>query len=77
MKIENAADLIYWTYYMMDWGKAKQEPSGRNCMQCGGTMNLVEPMSDAKGASYDGYVCHKDKLLIWVRSLRGQPGSNL
>ncbi|MBI3859358.1 MAG: hypothetical protein HY296_03850 [Thaumarchaeota archaeon] len=68
MKIDKAGDLIYWTYYMIDWKKVVQEPSDRRCQQCGKPMQKVEAVTDAKGASYDGYVCHGDKVLVWVRS---------
>lgn len=70
MKIERAGDLIYWTYFMIDWEKAKQEASDKLCQECGQMMNRVEPMSDQKGSTYDGYVCHKNKLLIWVKSVQ-------
>ena len=68
MRIENAGELIHWTYFMMDWKKAAQSPSDRSCQVCRGQMNIVEAMTDAKGTQYDGYVCHKDKVLVWVRS---------
>jgi hypothetical protein len=31
-------------------------------------MNLVEQPLDYKGQKYDGYVCHTDKRLIWVKA---------
>ena len=68
MKIERAGDLIYWTYFMIDWTQAKQEPSDRACQECGQQMNRVETITDAKGSRYDGYVCHQNKILIWVKS---------
>ncbi|HXW36382.1 MAG TPA: hypothetical protein VEJ36_00520 [Nitrososphaerales archaeon] len=67
VKIERASDLIYWTYFMVDWGKAKQTPSEEKCTRCGGSMSLVEPVTDQKGISYDGLVCHECKQLLWVR----------
>jgi len=68
LKIERSGDLIYWTYFMIDWGKAKQYPTDRKCQECGAEMQRVEPITDAKGTAYDGYVCHNNKVLIWVRS---------
>ncbi len=68
MRVEKASDLIYWTYYMIKWDKVKQEPSDVRCTECGEPMNKAEPAVDAKGNSYDGYVCHKDKRLVWVKS---------
>ncbi len=67
MKLERSGDLIYWTYFMFDWQKEEQHPSDRVCQGCGKTMGRVGPVSDAKGTQYDGYVCHVDKILLWVR----------
>ena len=68
MKIKDSGDLIYWTYYMVDWSKVKEEPSDIPCTECGAMMAKAEPAVDSRGLRYDGYVCHKDKKLIWVRS---------
>ena len=68
MRIEKASDLIYWTYYMVDWSKVRQEDSDQRCAECGKAMKKVEAAEDAKGMMYDGYVCHDDKRLIWVKS---------
>lgn len=68
MRIERAGDLINWTYFMMDWEKVKQEPSDVRCADCGQPMNKAEPAIDSKGQRFDGYVCHNDKRVIWVKS---------
>ena len=68
VRIESASDLIYWTYYMMKWDKVAQEDSDQKCSECGRLMKKVEPAEDAKSQKYDGYVCHDDKRLIWVKS---------
>ena len=67
MKIEKAGDLIFWTYYMLDWKTVEQTPSGQKCVQCGGEMLRVGPMEDSKGKKYDGMVCHSCKLVLWVK----------
>jgi hypothetical protein len=67
VRIDKAADLIYLTYFMVDWKTAKQEPSGIKCAECGQPMNRVEPAIDSTGKSYDGFVCHGDKRVIWVK----------
>ncbi|MDV3277027.1 MAG: hypothetical protein LYZ69_01000 [Nitrososphaerales archaeon] len=67
MRIERSGDLIFWTYHMVDWKKTSQEPSGVKCVQCGGEMMKVEPVTDSKGARYDGLVCHICKRVIWVK----------
>ena len=68
VRVEKPGDLIFMTYFMVDWNKAKQEPSELRCAQCGGLMNKVEPVEDATGKKYDGYVCHADKRVIWARA---------
>lgn len=68
MRVEKAGDLIYWTYYMIDWNKVKQEESGVKCADCGKPMKKTEPAVDAEGKSYDGYVCHSDKRVVWMKS---------
>ncbi len=67
MKIENASDLIFWTYYMLDWTKVKQGRSGTSCLRCGRKMNAVEAVTDKKGFAYDGLVCHNCKSLLWFK----------
>jgi len=67
MEIEDSAALIYYTYFMMDWGKVSQSPSDTKCVSCGGPMSSVEPVRDKKGVVFDGIVCHHCKTLIWNR----------
>ena len=67
MEIDDASSLIYFTYYMMDWGKVSQSPSATRCLSCGGAMMSVEPARDKKGAVYDAIVCHECKTLLWTR----------
>jgi len=67
MEIEDSAALMYFTYYMMDWGKVSQMPSETKCLSCGGAMMGVEPVRDKKGVVFDGIVCHRCKTLIWER----------
>ena len=70
MRIERSSDLIYWTYFMIDWGKTEQYLSEQKCMQCGGPMKRVEPVTDKKGVSFDGLVCHSCRRVIWARTGR-------
>ena len=67
MRIENAGDLIFWTYYMIDWEKVTQGSSTKPCMQCGRVMNTVEAVTDSRGLAYEGLACHSCKRLLWVR----------
>ena len=68
MKVEKPDELIFWTYHMVNWKEAKQAPSGRKCVQCGGEMMVVGPVEDARGSKYEGLVCHSCKRVIWARN---------
>jgi hypothetical protein len=67
MEIDDSAALMYYTYFMMDWGKVSQSPSAATCFSCGGPMMSVEAVRDKKGVVFDGIVCHKCKTLLWTR----------
>ena len=67
MEIEDSAALMYYTYFMMDWGKLSQEPSETKCLACGEAMMNVEPIRDKKGVVFDGLVCHRCKTVLWAR----------
>jgi hypothetical protein len=68
MKVGSAGDLIYWTYFMIDWSKVKQLPSDQPCAQCGALMAKGEQAEDSRGQRYDCYVCHTDKRVVWVKA---------
>jgi hypothetical protein len=68
LEIDDSSALIYYTYYLMDWGKVSQTPSATNCVSCGAVMMSVEPVRDKKGVVFNGLVCHKCKTLIWSRT---------
>ena len=68
MKIKDSSDLIFWTYYMVDWEKTAQTQSDVKCLQCGELMDKAEPVTDNKGVSYEGLVCHNCKKVLWIRS---------
>ncbi|HYR03807.1 MAG TPA: hypothetical protein VEO75_00330 [Nitrososphaerales archaeon] len=67
MEIDDSSALIYYTYFLMDWGKVSQEPSATSCMSCGEKMMSVEPMRDKKGVVFEGLVCHTCKTVLWAR----------
>ncbi len=67
MEIKDARDLIYYTYYMVDWTRAMQTQSQARCVSCGGPLYEVEVARDEKGQEYDGTVCHTCKTVLWVR----------
>ena len=67
MNIDYSGNLIFYTYYMVDWEKVKQFPSSATCVSCGRKMSVVEPVKDKKGKEYEGRVCHNCKKVYWVR----------
>jgi uncharacterized protein with PIN domain len=75
LEIDDSSDLIYQTYFMVNWAKTKQTPSQTRCVSCGGAMMDVEPARDKKGVVFDGIVCHKCKTLLWTRRKDPRPSS--
>ena len=58
---------MWLTYHMIRWQDVQQFPSDQKCTVCGKAMSRTESVSDGKGPSYEGYVCHGDRSVIWVR----------
>ena len=67
MEIDDARDLIYYTYYMVKWSEVKQVQSSEICVSCGNNMYHIETVRDKKGQAYAGTVCHECKRLLWIR----------
>ena len=63
MESDDSHDLIFKTYFMVDWNKVKQAPSDDACVRCGRPMLKVEPLV----ADYGGRVCHNCKVVFWVK----------
>jgi hypothetical protein len=53
---------------MMQWDDVKQQKSDQRCTTCGEPMMKTEIILDQKGRKYEGFVCHTDKQVTWVRS---------
>jgi hypothetical protein len=58
---------MYLTYFMLDWEKMGQSPSDQKCAECGAPMSKTETVIDSKGRRYEGYVCHSDKRVTWIK----------
>ncbi|MDG7011185.1 MAG: hypothetical protein JRN57_03600 [Nitrososphaerota archaeon] len=58
---------MWLTYYMVKWEEVTQHDSGQKCTDCGRALKRTEPFTDAKGVSYEGYVCHADKRVTWLK----------
>lgn len=59
---------MFLTYYMLKWNEIEQEDSDQRCTECGLPMKKTERVIDPKGLGYEGYVCHVDKRVTWVRA---------
>jgi len=59
---------MWLTYFMMRWDEVKQERSDQKCTICGKSMMKTEAITDEKGRKYEGYVCHTDKQVTWVKA---------
>ncbi|MDE1853782.1 MAG: hypothetical protein KGI38_08570 [Thaumarchaeota archaeon] len=58
---------MWLTYHMVKWEETAQSDSDQKCTECGRPMKKTELLTDDKGLSYEGYVCHPDKRVTWVR----------
>jgi uncharacterized protein with PIN domain len=67
MRIEDASELIFMTYYMVEWDKVKQKLSDERCVECGNYLYITEKIEDVKGTVYRGSVCHKCKRVLWLK----------
>jgi hypothetical protein len=63
---------IYLTYHMVKWQEVEQHDSEQRCQICGNPLKRTEEVIDQKGLRYEGYVCHSDKQVTWVR--KGKTG---
>ncbi len=58
---------MWLTYFMVKWDEVKQETAGQRCSDCGRPLNRTEAVEDETGQKFEGYVCHADKRVTWVR----------
>jgi len=58
---------IFLTYYMLKWDDVEQTASELKCNLCGRPLMRTEQLTDEKGINYEGFVCHPDKQITWVR----------
>jgi hypothetical protein len=59
---------MWLTYFMVKWDETEQHPSDQKCTLCGRELMKTERLTGPKGESYEGYVCHADKQVTWVRT---------
>jgi NAD(P)H-flavin reductase len=58
---------MWLTYHMMKWEDVEQQESDQKCTICGRPMMQTEVITDEKGLGYQGFVCHSDKQVTWLR----------
>jgi hypothetical protein len=58
---------MWLTYYMVKWDEVRQYDSDQRCTDCHEQMKRTEPFTDRGGVSYEGYVCHHDKRVTWLK----------
>ena len=58
---------MFLTYFMVRWEEVRQEKSDQKCQTCGQPLKRTEEVVDKKGTRFEGYVCHPDKQVTWVR----------
>lgn len=58
---------MWLTYFMVNWSVVRQYDSDQRCTECGRAMKKTEPFTYGEGSGYEGYVCHADKRVTWVR----------
>ena len=58
---------MWLTYFMVKWDEVTQYESDQKCTDCAGPMKRTERFTDGKGLSYEGYVCHADRRVTWLK----------
>ncbi|MDG6902626.1 MAG: hypothetical protein JRM80_11810 [Nitrososphaerota archaeon] len=59
---------MWLTYFMVKWDEVAQSESDQKCTDCGAPLKKTEPFTDGEGLSFEGYVCHRDKRVTWIRT---------
>jgi len=52
---------------MVRWEELEQHDSEQKCALCGKPLKRTEVVTDGKGLDYEGYVCHSDRQVTWVK----------
>jgi hypothetical protein len=58
---------MFLTYFMVKWDEIGQRESDQKCSACGRIMMKTETFTDQTGSNYQGYVCHTDKRVTWLK----------
>jgi len=52
---------------MVKWQDVEQYETEQRCQICGRPLSRTEEVIDPKGERYEGYVCHPDKQVTWLK----------
>lgn len=63
---------MYLTYHMVRWEEVEQAESEQRCQTCGAPLKRTEEVVDGGGNRYEGYVCHRDRQVTWVKTGRSR-----
>ena len=58
---------MWLTYFMLKWDEVRQRESSQKCTLSGRPQMQTELITDEGGANYEGFVCHADRQVTWVR----------
>lgn len=59
---------MFLTYFMVKWDDLGQQESDQRCAICGRKLMRTDLVTDEKGVNYEGFVCHGDRQVTWVRA---------
>jgi hypothetical protein len=66
---------MFLTYFMVKWSEVKESDTDQKCTECGRTLKKTEIFTDKSGVDYEGYVCHSDRHITWLRAGGPRPVS--
>lgn len=67
MNVEHAGDLMFLTYFMVNWKKEPQTQTSQPCSDCGREMRSIVANVGDGHSEYEGLVCHQCKRVVWMR----------
>jgi hypothetical protein len=59
---------MFLTYFMVKWEDVEQHVTDQKCTECGNPLVKTEVFEYERGQSFEGYVCHPDKRVTWVKA---------
>jgi hypothetical protein len=66
--MKSSVSPMFLTYFMVKWEEVEQHVTDQKCTECGRPLARTEKFEYEKGQNFEGYVCHNDKRVIWVKA---------